>query len=175
MPLDSEKFTKWKKELTELADACPNVYCKIGGAQFGSGFGFGKKQGRPAPIGSHELAEAMLPWVTVAIEAFGPTRCLFESNFPVDKMEMSYRTCWNAFKRVASRLGLTTHEKGAIFHDTAVKVYGMIQALCQLPVIHSFCPTSWQSHNPPQDQLRDQRGQHRQSWVVSKQLISTAL
>ena len=58
-----------------------------------------------------------------AIEAFGPEWCMFESNFPVDKECVSYRTLWNAFKRIAARAGLSKREKTAIFGGTAARVY----------------------------------------------------
>ena len=57
------------------------------------------------------------------VEAFGPDRCMFESNFPVDKECVSYRTLWNAFKRIATRAGLSGSEKTAIFGGTAARVY----------------------------------------------------
>ena len=55
------------------------------------------------------------------IEAFGPDRCMFESNFPVDKGLCSYVSCWNAFKRIAA--GASASEKAALFHDTAARFY----------------------------------------------------
>ena len=55
------------------------------------------------------------------IEQFGPDRCLFESNFPVDKVSVSYHVLWNAFKRIAS--GCSAEEKAKLFHDTAARVY----------------------------------------------------
>ena len=78
---------------------------------------------REQPIGSEELCELMFPYYQYAIEAFGPDRCMFESNFPVDKECVSYRTLWNAFKRIAARLGLSDAEKTAIFSGTAARVY----------------------------------------------------
>ncbi len=55
------------------------------------------------------------------IERFGPERCLFESNFPVDKLSCSYGVLWNSFKRIAA--GCSADEKAALFHDTAARVY----------------------------------------------------
>jgi hypothetical protein len=61
-----------------------------------------------------------------AIEAFGPSRGTFESNFPVDKQSRDHSACWNAFKRLAagaSAAGASAAEKAALFHDTAARVH----------------------------------------------------
>jgi L-fuconolactonase len=76
---------------------------------------------RQKPIGSEELAEAMAPWMTYGIEQFGPNRCMFESNFPVDKVSYSYNVLYNAFKRLSK--GYSAAERAALFHDTAARVY----------------------------------------------------
>jgi predicted TIM-barrel fold metal-dependent hydrolase len=76
---------------------------------------------RQKPIGSEELAKAMPPWMTHCIEQFGPERCMFESNFPVDKVSYSYNVLYNAFKRVSKPYSTT--ERAAMFHDTAARVY----------------------------------------------------
>lgn len=116
-----EAEARWRADISDLAASCPNVVCKVGGIQMViNGFGLEK---RPAPIGSEELAELTYPWYSHVIDAFGPARCMFESNFPVDKDCVSYRTLWNTFKRVAARMGLSDAEKRSIFHDTAVRVY----------------------------------------------------
>mmetsp|Transcript_3783 Transcript_3783/g.12031 ORF Transcript_3783/g.12031 Transcript_3783/m.12031 type:complete len:369 (+) Transcript_3783:72-1178(+) len=111
----------WRAELSELAATCPNVVCKVGGIVMRvNGFELNK---RPEPVGSAELAELMYPWLSHAFDCFGASRCMFESNFPVDRDSVSYRTLWNAFKRVAAKRGFTGPEKKDIFHDTAVRVY----------------------------------------------------
>ena len=78
---------------------------------------------RASPIGSEELCELLYPYYLYAIEAFGPERCMFESNFPVDKECVSYRTIWNTFKRIAAKAGLSEAEKTAMFSGTAARVY----------------------------------------------------
>lgn len=114
---------RWASELRSIAAECPNVYCKIGGSlMVANGFHLHR---RAAPISSAELAELLLPWWGAAIDAFGPERCMFESNFPVDKGQVSYRTLWNAFKRVAASKGLDEAGKRMIFAGTAIKVYGL--------------------------------------------------
>jgi predicted TIM-barrel fold metal-dependent hydrolase len=99
--------------------ACPNAVVKLGGlAMQVGGFDFHL---RDLPPGSAELAEAWRPYVETCVEAFGPARCMFESNFPVDKGMCSYAVLWNAFKRLAA--GASAAEKAALFGGTAVRVY----------------------------------------------------
>ena len=76
---------------------------------------------RTAPIGSEELAESMAPYMNYCIEQFGPSRCMFESNFPVDRQALTYPVVWNAFQIVAS--GYTDAERDDLFSGTATRVY----------------------------------------------------
>lgn len=113
-----EVFADWRKSIDDLA-ACPNVVAKLGGINMPlNGFGWDK---RPVPPGSAELAEATKRYYLHTIDRFGPERCMFESNFPVDKVSCSYPILWNSFKRLAA--GFREDEKAAMFHDTAVRVY----------------------------------------------------
>jgi L-fuconolactonase len=113
-----EVFAWWKEAVRDVAD-CPNVVAKLGGLVMPlNGFGFHKRETPPT---SAELAEATGDWYRHAIDCFGVDRCMFESNFPVDKVSVSYRTLWNSFKRLAA--GFTAAEKASLFHDTAVRVY----------------------------------------------------
>ncbi len=113
-----EVFALWRKNITELAQ-CANVVVKLGGLTMTmSGFGWHK---RDAPPGSIELAEAMGPYYQTCIECFGVERCMFESNFPVDRASCSYTIQWNAFKRLTQ--GYSQSERFALFHDTAARVY----------------------------------------------------
>jgi predicted TIM-barrel fold metal-dependent hydrolase len=108
----------WSAGMRALA-RCPNVVVKLGGLVMPlNGFGFHKRE---QPIGSVELAEATRDWYLHTIECFGVARCMFESNFPVDKASVSYRVLWNSFKRIAA--GFSAAERAALFHDTAVRVY----------------------------------------------------
>jgi L-fuconolactonase len=63
----------------------------------------------------------MAPLITYCIEQFGPARCMFESNFPVDKVSFSHHVLFNAFKRFSKNY--TPSERTALFHDTAVRAY----------------------------------------------------
>ena len=115
---DEEVTPAWRKGIAAVA-ACPNVTVKLGGLGMPRwGFGW---HAREVPIGSEELAEAMSPWLTYCIEQFGPDRCMFESNFPPDKVSFSYNVMYNAFKRLSR--GYSATERAAMFHDTAARVY----------------------------------------------------
>jgi predicted TIM-barrel fold metal-dependent hydrolase len=78
---------------------------------------------RPAtpPPSSETVAAAWKPFVETCIELFGADRCMFESNFPVQKRFCSYQVVWNAFKRLAA--GASADEKRALFAGTAVRAY----------------------------------------------------
>lgn len=114
----SEVYDAWKQDIALLAQ-CPNVVAKLGGINMPlNGFGWDK---RPVPPTSEELVAATRHYYERTIELFGPHRCMFESNFPVDRVSCSYAVLWNAFKRIAA--GYAEDEKHAMFHDTAARVY----------------------------------------------------
>jgi predicted TIM-barrel fold metal-dependent hydrolase len=111
-------YKEWTALMRELA-ACDNVTMKIGGlvAPRG-GFGF---HTRPTPPRHDELAAAWRPYVETAIELFEPRRCMFESNFPVDKAVTDYRTLWNAYKLLTRQYGEA--ERRQMFYGTANAFY----------------------------------------------------
>jgi len=113
-----EVFTAWKKSIEELA-RCPNVHVKLGGLGMRL-FGFDVHAGE-LPPSSERLADLWGPYIEACIEAFGPERAMFESNFPVDKGSGSYHVFWNAFKRIAA--GCSAVEKTALFSGTASRFY----------------------------------------------------
>lgn len=114
----SDVFEEWKPAIDELA-ACPNVVVKLGGLNMPiNGFGWDKRDTKP---GSEELAAATKHYYEHTIDRFGPNRCMFESNFPVDKVSVDYAVLWNAFKRIAA--GFPEDEKDAMFYGTATRVY----------------------------------------------------
>jgi L-fuconolactonase len=115
---DDEVMPVWKSGIAELAK-CPNVLMKLGGIGMPR-FGFDWHL-RDKPIESEELAADMAPLLGYCIDQFGPSRCMFESNFPVDKVSFSHGIVFNAFKRFSKRYSAS--ERAAMFHDTAVKAY----------------------------------------------------
>jgi len=116
--LRGEVFPGWRADMKALA-ACPNVYVKLGGlAMVVNAFDF---HVAPLPPSSSELASAWRPYIDACIESFGARRCMFESNFPVDKGACSYPVLFNAFKRLAS--GASESERADLFAGTASRFY----------------------------------------------------
>ncbi|WP_068076721.1 amidohydrolase family protein [Novosphingobium lentum] len=113
-----EQFARWRRDMVELA-ACPNVGVKVGG--FGMIITGARWHEAALPPTSQMLADSWRPWVESCIELFGARRCMFESNFPVDKAMVSYRTLWNAFKRLARQA--SDDERHALFAGTAARTY----------------------------------------------------
>jgi predicted TIM-barrel fold metal-dependent hydrolase len=113
-----EIFPVWKGSILEIAK-CPNVVVKLGGlAMRLLGYDFHE---RPMPPSSEEAAAAWRPYIETCIEAFGPERSMFESNFPPDKGQCSYQVIFNAFKRLAAQY--SEPEKTALFSKTAAGFY----------------------------------------------------
>jgi len=114
----AEVFREWRASMGALA-GCENLHIKLGGLAINvNGFGYHHEV---LPPSSGEMAAAWRPYVETAVELFGAQRCMFESNFPVDKGMCSYPVLWNAFKRIAA--GCSAAEKAALFHTTAQRVY----------------------------------------------------
>jgi predicted TIM-barrel fold metal-dependent hydrolase len=113
-----EVFASWKAGIGELAQ-CPNVVMKLGGMMMRlAAYDYGTL---PAPPSSAELAAHWRPYIDLCIDRFGPARCMFESNFPVEKMGIGYAALWNAFKRIAA--AASAEEKQALFSGTARRAY----------------------------------------------------
>jgi L-fuconolactonase len=113
-----EILQSWRKDIGELAK-CPNVCVKLGGIGMTS-FGFDFPE-RDTPPTSEELATAWRQYIEPCIEAFGPERAMFESNFPPDKQSGGYAELWNAFKRITA--GASASEKAALYSGTAARTY----------------------------------------------------
>jgi len=115
---DDEVISAWRRGIATVAE-CPNVHIKLGGIGMPRlGFDW---HTRAQPIGSEELATAIAPIMTYCIEQFGPNRCMFESNFPVDKVSFSHHALFNGFKRFSK--SYSAAERAALFQDTAVRAY----------------------------------------------------
>ncbi|WP_283395657.1 amidohydrolase family protein [Candidatus Pelagisphaera phototrophica] len=114
----NEVFAAWKLSVAELAK-CPNVVAKLGGLQMiVNGYDWHK---RDKPPTSDQLLETNRDWYNYTIDQFGPDRCMFESNFPVDKLSCSYTVLWNQFKKLTKNF--SKDERADMFHDTAMRVY----------------------------------------------------
>ncbi|HSB69871.1 MAG TPA: amidohydrolase family protein [Candidatus Methylomirabilis sp.] len=116
-----EVFQVWKRGIAEVA-ACPNVVVKLGGlGMVRCGYNWHM---RPTPPDSTALMQATAPYYLYCIEQFGPKRCMFESNFPVDKISCAYGVLWNSFKRMT--IDFSPAERAALFHDTAARAYRLM-------------------------------------------------
>jgi L-fuconolactonase len=113
-----EVFDTWRSSIKALA-ANQNVYCKIGGLGM-SYWGFGFIE-RSDPIGYQELSAAWKQHIGSVIDAFGPNRCMMETNYPNDGRACGYVPLWNALKH--SVRDYSPSEKAALFHGTAARVY----------------------------------------------------
>jgi|TARA_B110000914_G_scaffold144930_1_gene126863 L-fuconolactonase len=113
-------FGKWKDDISALSE-CPNVYSKLGGLAMPiNGWNLHK---RDLPATSDELVNLHKAYYSHTIESFGVERCMFESNFPVDKQSISYHVLWNAFKKMS--LGFSDEEKSYLFYETAKDFYSL--------------------------------------------------
>ncbi|MFM7028536.1 MAG: amidohydrolase family protein [Chakrabartia sp.] len=116
----TERFEQWRAAIGQLA-SCPNVSVKLGGLAMS--FAGMPDHGPEAGLSSATLAAMWRPYIETCIEAFGPARAMFESNYPVDKWGASYPVLWNAFKRLTQ--GASAEEKRALYAGTAARFYSM--------------------------------------------------
>jgi predicted TIM-barrel fold metal-dependent hydrolase len=115
---EHEVLDEWRTAIADLA-GCPNVTLKLGGIGMAIyGKGWHKREGGAS---SDELAQAWGDPIRYCIEQFGADRCMFESNFPVDKVSCSYVALWNGFKKIAA--GASPSEKDALFRRSAEAAY----------------------------------------------------
>lgn len=115
-----EIYRQWKQEIAEIS-TCENVYAKLGGlAMPDNGFGWHEAARPPT---SDEFLETQKRYYLHTIECFGPQRCMFESNFPVDRLSINYQVLWNAYKKLVK--DFNDVEKHAMFYGTAEKVYSL--------------------------------------------------
>jgi predicted TIM-barrel fold metal-dependent hydrolase len=111
-------FEYWRSQLASVARR-PNTFVKMGGlAPRRCGFAYATREPPPTAV---ELANDWGPYIETCIELFGPERCMFESNFPVDRVAGSYHSVWNAFKICVS--SMSRDEKLSLFCNTARDVY----------------------------------------------------
>ncbi|MFT5046666.1 MAG: L-fuconolactonase [Porticoccaceae bacterium] len=115
-----EIFEQWKIDI-EAISQCDNVVAKLGGLLMpDNGFGFDKRETAP---GSDEFVAAQRRYFMHTIECFGPDRCMFASNFPVDKLSIAYPILYNGLKKLVA--DFSEDEKDAMFYGTAARIYGI--------------------------------------------------
>ena len=120
----AEHHAAWRRGMKQVA-RCPNVICKLGGI-LNRTIDFDYLHA-DRPASSELLAKVWRRWFEPCIEAFGAERCMFESNYPVEKLGVSYASLWNAFKRLCS--SMSESERVALLAGTAARVYGLQQML----------------------------------------------
>ena len=118
-----EVFKVWKAAITRVSNH-NNVFIKLGAMPIRMP---GFEGDRSLPPGSAEVAAAWRPWMETCIEAFGPARSMYESNFPVQKRWCSYQVCWNAFKRISA--SASASEKADLFAGAAARAYRLENVL----------------------------------------------
>ena len=96
-------FERWSPKSAVLDPIFVDLWCKLGSK------------------GIHFPLKDRYDWYNYTIDQFGPDRCMFESNFPVDKLSCSYTVLWNQFKKLTK--DFSKDERAAMFHDTAMRVY----------------------------------------------------
>jgi L-fuconolactonase len=112
----ADAFEQWRTGIAALARH-PNVRIKIGGL----GMRVGPLHGRPRAVDADELARTVRPYVECCLDAFGPQRSMFESNFPMDRGSYSYDMIWDAWEMLTHALGVDERER--LFRGTATEVY----------------------------------------------------
>ena len=123
-------FADWKRRISAVA-ACDNIVLKVGGLNMKhAGV---SAIGRERPRTSIENAALQRDYILTGVEAFGPARCMFFSNFPVDMRGISYTVLWNVFKLVTQ--GFSAHERADMFANVAARTYG-------IPLATSVAPTA---------------------------------
>ncbi|MFT7688762.1 MAG: L-fuconolactonase [Candidatus Azotimanducaceae bacterium] len=111
-------FKEWQDLVAPLAELS-NVSFKLGGLNMRvNGFQWHKNK---MPPSSDEIVTRTARYYEHVIKLAGTERCMFESNFPVDKDSVAYHVLWNAFKKMSS--SYSAKEKADLFYDTAAKVY----------------------------------------------------
>jgi predicted TIM-barrel fold metal-dependent hydrolase len=109
----------WREGIRQIAQ-CPNVLVKLGGIGMDSQFGMGWSGKEKPPT-----SDAVVAWwgddIRFCIDTIGPRRCLFESNFPVDRRAVGYTVLWNAFQKMAATY--SSEEQDALFSNTAIRAY----------------------------------------------------
>ena len=113
----AEIHTVWRTNLQKLAQL-PNVSVKLSGALMPLlGFGYDPAD----PPSADRITADISGMIAFVIQTFGPERCMFASNFPVDKISASYAVLYDAYDAMVA--SFSESERRAMFHDNAVRLY----------------------------------------------------
>ena len=168
-----EIFAAWKDDVAAIA-RCENVVAKLGGlAMPDNGFGWHRADRPPT---SDEFVAAQGRYYRHTIECFGPDRCMFESNFPVDRMSLSYPVLWNAFKKIAA--DYSPSEQDALFaghRDARLRPRRLRRTTCAARPGHDLSASCAGYHaTDPPDEPRRRRCPHRRGTTTANGSTSTS-
>jgi L-fuconolactonase len=117
-------FQTWYNSMKQLSSLPNLVMVKIGGLCMNYALGQHiSTMTNNGTLSSFELAQLLEPWIVSIIQLFGAERCCFESNWPMDKSNISFDVLWNAYKRVMSSKYWTSEQRRQLFFQTANQVY----------------------------------------------------
>jgi len=105
----SHEIEPWRAQILELARR-PHISCKLSGMVTEADF-------------HNWTIEDLQPYVETALEAFGPERLLFGSDWPVCTVASSYKRWLDVVKQCTA--GLTSDEQDKILGENAQKFYGL--------------------------------------------------
>lgn len=111
---------RWREDIEILAQR-EQLYAKLSGL-FMPVVGWGVHE-RSEPPSVTEVVDRIGPMVEHALAHFGPQRCIFASNFPMDKVSLPWTTLYAAFAQLVQTRSEV--ERRALFHDNAVRFYGL--------------------------------------------------
>lgn len=108
----------WQYGMAELAE-CPNVRVKLSGLFMPVvGWGF---EHRKEAVSAQELLDCFAPHAQFVLQQFGVDRCLFASNFPMDKVSLSLQQLYQLYAAVAADYSSADQRK--LFYDNARQIY----------------------------------------------------
>jgi predicted TIM-barrel fold metal-dependent hydrolase len=107
MPYDLNSMDQWKTGMSLLAQQS-NISCKLSGLV----------------MFQHTWTlQSLRPYIEYALNVFGTHRCLFGSNFPVDKLNATFEQLVQTYTDIAKQAGLNQNEIKQIFYDNACRIY----------------------------------------------------
>lgn len=106
---DPPGWQLWKNGLRAIAEL-PNSYCKISGLSM---------------FDHNWTLDSLRAVINTVLDIFGPDRCMFGSNFPVDKLHTSYEKIWTAYLEIVMQYQpeLSLTQKQDLFKGNCAAFY----------------------------------------------------